>query len=358
MLIFLSAFVSPHTLPFGVALTRYYDKVIFINTKQVTQERKRMGYEISDARVQIHYYFDDPEGCQKLIDEAKDVILAGIDFSLISHRVSNGKSVFVFHERIFKKGIIKLLDPRTWSIAKFCYSVRGKNVYLLAVGENAAKDFRRLGFNKKKIYRFGYFPATTKYSPECLKKGSESCRVLWVGRFVDFKRPVMAVKAFKRMGENFQLIMVGDGKLFDKTKAYANRHGVSVSFLGNVSAAEVEKQMLKSHILLSTSDKGEGWGAVINEAMNRGCAVVCAKQIGCADSLATKENSVLYKTFSVRDLRRALQEAWQNHPLLSEKGYETITCYFNAEVAAQRFASFAEDGVCEWDNGLCSRVYK
>jgi glycosyltransferase involved in cell wall biosynthesis len=110
--------------------------------------------------------------------------------------------------------------------------------------------------------------------------------------------------------------------------------------------------------LLSTSDKGEGWGAVINEAMNRGCAVVCAKQIGCADSLATKENSVLYKTFSVRDLRRALKEAWQNHALLSEKGYETITCYFNAEVAARRFISLAEDGVCEWDNGLCSRVYK
>ena len=29
-----------------------------------------------------------------------------------------------------------------------------------------------------------------------------------------------------------------------------------------------------------------------------------------------------------------------------------------AEVAARRFISLAEDGVCEWDNGLCSKVYK
>ena len=38
--------------------------------------------------------------------------------------------------------------------------------------------------------------------------------------------------------------------------------------------------MEKSEIFLFTSDKGEGWGAVLNESMNSACAVVASHAIG------------------------------------------------------------------------------
>ncbi len=357
MLVYVSAFVSPHTMPFGVALTHHYDRVVFINTMTLTQERKQMGYDITDTRVEIRQYSEEPELCRQLIDEARDVILAGTAFHLIASRIQKGKRVFIAHERIFKKGILKLLDPRTWKIARFCRSVRSKPVYLLAIGENAAKDFRFLGFEKKKIFRFGYFPALSAYSQEQLQKPEGKCRVLWVGRFVDFKRPLMAVKAFKGLEDTFTLTMAGNGALWEETKAYARKKGIAVTFLGNLSAKEVEEQMLQSHILLSTSHKGEGWGAVINEGMNRGCAVVCSKQIGCAGSLATKENAVLYKTGSIRDLRKALKEAAQRQAELGQAGYETVCNHFNAEVAAQRFAKLAENRNPDWESGVCARIF-
>ena len=162
MLVFISSFVSPHTLPLGVELSKYYEKVIFINTMDLTMERAQMGYDVSDPHVDIRHFFEAPQGCRLLIDRAKDVILAGANFDLVANRIQYGKWVFITHERLFKKGMVKLLDPRTWKVAKFCLSVRSKAVYMLA-----------------------------------------------------------------------------------------------------------------SHILLSTSHKGEGWGAVINEGMNRGRAVVC-----------------------------------------------------------------------------------
>ena len=357
MLVYVSAFVSPHTMPFGVALTHHYDRVVFINTMTLTQERKQMGYDITDARVEIRQYSEEPELCRQLIDEARDVILAGTAFHLIASRIQKGKRVFIAHERIFKKGILKLLDPRTWKIARFCCSVRSKPVYLLAIGENAAKDFRFLGFEKKKTFRFGYFPAVSHYTREQLKKEGEKTKVLWVGRFVDFKRPLMAVKAFKGLGDRFALTMAGSGKLHQKAKSYAEKHRICVEFLNNIPPEEVEKQMLQSHILLSTSHKGEGWGAVINEGMNRGCAVVCSKQIGCAGSLATKENAVLYKTGSIRDLRKALKEAAQRQAELGQAGYETVCNHFNAEVAAQRFAKLAENRNPDWESGVCARIF-
>lgn len=358
MLVYISTFASPHTLPLGVALTGYYDRVVFINTGKLTQERKRMGYDVSDPKVTIRDFSEDPQECRNLINQARDVILAGADFNLIAERIQKGKRVFLAHERLFKKGAIKLLDPRTWRIAKFCRSVRNKPVYLLALGDNAGKDFRRLGFHSQNIFRFGYFPQVSLYTPEQLKKDGEKCRILWVGRFVDFKRPVFALKAFRGMGDGFTLTMAGDGALHPKAVAYGKKHKMTVDFLGNIPAAEVEKQMLQSHILLSTSHKGEGWGAVINEGMNRGCAVVCAEQIGCAGSLANRENAVLFKTRSVRDLRRAIKEAKHRQQELGQRGYETVTQDFNANVAASRFAALTEaDGNPVWETGLCSKVF-
>lgn len=358
MLVFISAFVSPHTMPFGVALTKYYDQVVFINTMTLTEERRKMGYDIADPRVTVRNLCDDPQGCAKLIDGAKTVILAGADFHLVAERIQKRKPVFIAHERLLKKGLVKLLDPRTWRIAKVCRSVRNKPVYLLAIGDNAARDFRLLGFHSQKIYRFGYFPQVSSYTPEQLHKCGDKCRVLWVGRFVDFKRPVMALKAFRGIDDRFTLTMAGSGTLQSKAEAYAKKHGIAVTFLGNIPAGEVETQMLQSHILLSTSHKGEGWGAVINEGMNRGCAVVCAREIGCTGTLATEENAVLFNTYSVRSLRSALKEAAYRQQELGQKGYDTVTRSFNAEVAALRFAALAENnGESAWATGLCSKVF-
>ena len=119
MLVFISTFVSPHTLPFGVALTKYYDEVVFINTMPLTREREQLGYAVSDPRVEVRDLAADEAGCWELIDRAETVILAGTNFSLVARRIQQGKSVFVAHERLLKKGVVKLLDPRTLRIAKF-----------------------------------------------------------------------------------------------------------------------------------------------------------------------------------------------------------------------------------------------
>ena len=43
--------------------------------------------------------------------------------------------------------------------------------------------------------------------------------------------------------------------------------------------------MKNSNIFIFTSDKQEGWGAVLNEAMNSGCAVIADAKIGAVPYL-------------------------------------------------------------------------
>ena len=360
MFVFITTFVSPHTLPLGLEMTKYYDRVVFINTMELTEERKRMGYDIKDERIEIFNLYKCEEKCRELIEEAGDVILAGTRFDLVDSRIRQGKQVFIAHERIFKKGAVKWLDPRTWQLIRFCRAVRNERVYFLSIGDFAARDLKMLGFNKDKIFRFGYFPKNEVYSEEKLHRGDkDKCRVLWVGRMVDFKRPLMALKAFRRLPDEFSLTMVGDGALMPDVRKYIERKKLKVEILGNVSNETVREMMSSSDLLLSTSDKGEGWGAVINEGMGCGCAVVCSDSMGCAGTLANKDNAVLFRSDSLKDLVRAIEVAAKKREYFSKKALKTVKYEYNPSVAAERFVRLAalDDKVGESDGGVCSKVF-
>ena len=128
--------------------------------------------------------------------------------------------------------------------------------------------------------------------------------------------------------------------------------------MGNIPNDAVCDMMSKSDILLSTSTRGEGWGAVINEGMSCGCAIVCSNSIGCANTLANEHNSALFKTHSVKDLVRAIKEAKLRQAEFSECGKKTVESQYNPSIAAERFATIAKaDNKDIFPDGVCSKVF-
>ena len=355
MIAFVVSFISPHTLPLGRALSAY-SEVAFVNTMPLTEERRRMGYEVEDEKIKVYNYFDNTDECSKIIDNAECVIFAGaFGFDIIKKRLLENKLTFIMHERIFKKGIIKMLDPRVYELIRFCREAREKNVYLLSIGENSAKDFARLGFPKDKIFEFGYFPDENILTDK--KLSDDICQIVWVGRMVDFKRPILALHAMRRLPSRYKLTMIGSGKLENKVENYIKRHSVPIDFKAQASHPEVIATMSSSHILLSTSDKGEGWGAVINEGMSSGCAVVCSDEIGCVNTLARRDNAVIFKSGSLSSLVDAIKTADEKYHQLSKKSLQTIKEEFNPTVAAERLFALINEGK-EAECGVCSRVFK
>lgn len=361
MIVFIVPFVSPHTLPLGKELSKYQE-VVFVNTIALTEERRRMGYDVKDSKVKIYNLYEKQEFCIHLIDIADCVIFAGsFGFNILEKRVKENKLTFLMSERIFKKGIIKWLDKRTYELMSFCRSVREKNVYLLSLGENAAKDFRFLGFNKNKIFCFGYFPKIEEIIRKNGKK-DDACNILWVGRMVGFKRPILALKAMKGLPVQYKLTMIGDGALYERVKNFAKKKNVNVEFCGNRDHYFVIEKMREADILLSTSNKGEGWGTVINEAMNCGCAIVCSENIGCAGTLINSNNSKTFKGNSGLKVRNALLETEKELDFLSANAQDTIKNHFNPIVAAERFNRLLEaipKGITDiYNDGLCSKQFK
>mgnify|MGYP002529408843 CR=1 FL=1 len=134
----------------------------------------------------------------------------------------------------------------------------------------------------------------------------------------------------------------GGGELEEETHRLAEELGVTdvITFPGFQGPEGVRAAMEKSEIYLVTSDRKEGWGAVVNEAMNSGCAVVADHMIGAAPWLIRQgENGRMYRDGEEQELFRTVERLLRDPGecrRLGENAQQTIAGEWNARTAAER----------------------
>ena len=99
--------------------------------------------------------------------------------------------------------------------------------------------------------------------------------------------------------------------------------------------------MENAGIFLFTSDKREGWGAVVSEAMNSGCAVIASHSAGSVPYLIKDgETGVIYQSGNVDMLYEKVKQLLKSVDRQKELGlsaYHTMADLWNADEAAKRF---------------------
>lgn len=186
---------------------------------------------------------------------------------------------------------------------------------------------------------------------------------------MELKHPEHAVEAAARLkqeGYHFSLTMVGGGELTEKLKvmAWEQNVGEEVVFAGFKKPEEVRRYMEQADIFLFTSDYREGWGAVLNEAMNSGCAVVANCAVGAAPFLVKPDkNGLLYPNKRIDIFYDNIVKLIKQPPkmdMLGREAYRTIAEEWNAETAAQKLLVVLEgllSGKAEFaDKGVLSRA--
>lgn len=352
MIVLFSSFLSPHIKPLCDELYALTNKEFcYVATSKVTEERKKLGYEYSEN---IPYFLDlseDKNRQQELAYNADCVIIntGSADIDIVSRRLQQNKLTFYLNERIFKRGILKLLDPKLWKLLYFNLKYRNCNTYLLCLGNAVRKDFERIAFCKNHSFKFGYFPVPTEENKQNTLQKEKN--FVWVARMIDWKRPLFAVKTVQllnKRGINCRLDMLGDGPLFEKVKEYIQKHNLdnTVTLHGNTENKLVREYMQNSSLLLFTSNKREGWGAVANEALSAGLPVAASRSIGCTGYLVNEQNGVLFKTHSPRDAAKQIERMLGgNYEKYCENAKQTMNIW-NAKVAAQRLC-FVINEICE-----------
>jgi glycosyltransferase involved in cell wall biosynthesis len=283
-----------------------------------------------------------------------DVVLCGEALmGMFAERLREGRLTFYMSERWWKPpiGMARLLHPRfAWMATRFFRMARSPHFHFLPAGRYAASDMKRLGVFPGRMWQWGYFTALLEPSSDVPPR-REGFEVLWAGRMLGWKRVDTLIRAFcllQKKDEHAKLTLIGDGPRRAELGRLARRLGIlnKVTFRASMPAREVRDQMRRSHVFVLSSNGGEGWGAVVNEAMSEGCAVVGSEGAGAARTIIQHaENGFLFKPGDWRTLGELLFRLCEDEPLrlrLAEAGQRTIAEEWSPSVAAGRLLAVCE----------------
>jgi len=325
----------------------------FIETMEMELERKNMGWGTTDIPAYVLQAYDPAQRkkCRKLIREADVVIWGSCPYGLILPRLAH-KLTFCYSERIFKEGLSGFgFWGRAIKYGLF-YRPPQKNHYLLASSAYTAADHARLHEFRGKTLRWGYFPQTITYSLPQLMTEKNPTSILWAARMIPWKHPEYAITAAKQLrqwGCDFTMELVGNGELQQEMECLVAQEGLQaqVKLTGACTPEQVRKKMERATIFLVTSDQNEGWGAVVNESMNSGCAVVACRGVGAAPFLIESgKNGLLFEVGDPAGLAaqtRFLLEHPRQRQQMGEEAYRTITEEWNSSCAARRLIALSQD---------------
>ncbi len=365
-----SNFLNHHQLTLCNAFTDICDGFYFIATSPISGDRLKLGYaDMNRAYDFVVRTYDKSTSMQRIreiLTECDAVIFGACSDKYIEFRMKQGKLSFLASERFFKKGVWRrFYPPVAKKVANRTVRYAGDNYYILCASAFLSWDLSLLGYPAHKCYKWGYFPQVDCFDsyPE---RNNEKLRILWAGRMIDWKRADTALKAccnLHKSGVDFQLDLIGDGNCAAELKKLSVRYRLNdkVNFLGSMPPEKVREEMLASDIFLFTSNFREGWGAVLNEAMSCGCAVLASSAAGSVPYLIEdNKNGIIYKYNSQKDFNKKLRLLASDKSLrknLGECAMDTINNKYSARVAVQRFVDFVKsEGKASFESGPMSEA--
>lgn len=357
-IVFVSNFLSPHQKPFCTELyTRINNRFAFIATRAVNRERLALGYsDLNEEKYVIRYYESEKSksNAESAINDADVVIIGSAPDSLIFNRLKERKLTFKYSERILKKELTIASFPR-FVLGTWLHHRRFSKypLHMLCASAFEAADLELLGCYKDKKYCWGYFPDLRTYDDieEVIQK-KQMHSILWAGRFIDWKHPeycVLLADALRKDGYDFELTMIGTGPLRGDIETLIEKFGLSemVKVCDSMPPDEVRNKMEQTAIYLVTSNREEGWGAVLNESMNSGCAVVVGSMVGAAPYLVEDNiNGLIFENESVSDLIAKVNLLMDNNEMIRKVGknaYFTIQNKWNYQIAVTNLLALIEN---------------
>ena len=307
--------------------------------------------------------------CEDLLARAKqlasesDVLIYGhCPVEYFNLAVRSGKPVFRLSQHIYRDGNLKAV-PLKWKVSYFVkhtLALWRKPVYLMCMGVYTAQDFSLTGSYRNKMFEFGEFTEIVEYDLEELMafKHDSPVQITWINEFKDWYHPETAVQLAKQLeGLPCRIDLYGNGELqnsFQSTSEELHIHEMP-------TLKELKSILNHTDIFLMTGDCNEGWGSLLNQAMNHGCACVVSTRIGASKMIEQNINGLLYEYGNMDDLSRKVKKLMEDHELrdkLGRNAYHSMLKEWNGVNAGNRFyelmVALLEGKGSPFSSGLCA----
>ncbi len=295
---FYTNIVSPHQIPLAKEVARRVGEGNFryIYRDDLDGERVEMGWGQTDPEWCAMGCEDDP-----WLEGADLVYTGGLRaVDLVARRIAAGKKTLYYTERWFKPyhglpGKWRMYCPGYRRMAKRMVKMLNDPLCrVLAVGPWAKRDMLELGVREEQIVDWGYFVEPTTEGPREPDSNSYLLKVLWVGRMMRLKRVDTIIKAVKEISKSREepsdiaLTLIGDG--LDRLSLEGKVGSAPVVFKDPQPIERIRKAMRRNDVYVLASDENEGWGAVVNEALEEGMKVLGTYEAGASAALLDEED--------------------------------------------------------------------
>lgn len=353
-IVFVSNFINHHQLPLCEYLNNNCEDFLFVSMEEMPDSVKKFGYtDLSNLSYVVRYNSENKDRICDFVLNADVAIFGASSDSFLHERMKLNKLSFVFSERLWKLGTYRRFVPSTRKKVDDRFTrYKNKNLFVLCASAFLPYDLSLIGFPADKCFKWGYFTAVNNFDiADVNKEKPDIFTMCWVGRFIPLKRGedlIRAAAILKEKTYKFKVNFIGNGELYAKYQKLIDKLKLNdeISLMGNMPQEKVREQMLKSHALVFSSDFHEGWGAVMNEAMDSCCVPVVSHAVGSAPFLVEHmKNGLIYKMGDVNDLAEKIAFLIDNKSVCEkymEEAANTIKNSYNAEVAGHRLVEISK----------------
>lgn len=367
-IVFVSNYFNHHQKPFSDAMYRLLDgNFNFIASSEMEEDRIKLGWGSIVIPPYVVSLCGNEITCQQKIDDADVVIFGDAPEYLLKNRKKTRRIILRYSERIIESRNDYLIKY-PYRFFKYRFRNRKGNIYMLCASGFTAPNYREFFLFRGRTFKWGYFPPTYNYDIYDLLSKKRKNTILWVARKIELKHPEAAIYVAKRLREDgyfFKMKLIGPGPLNEWCRREVEKEKLSsfVTIEDSVPPEEVRRNMEESELFLFTSDEHEGWGAVLNEAMNSGCVAIASDAIGAVPFLLQPGvNGLVFKNKNWNDLYnqvRLIMDSEQKRIEIGTAAYNTITDIWNADEAASRLIKLLEnieENAGMYESGPCSRA--
>jgi glycosyltransferase involved in cell wall biosynthesis len=301
-----------------------WDDVAFVSLRAMPARRLKLGW-VTPPHGSMPLSVLDDESWRYAVDKQLDTrrgvhIVNGVyhdeRVAYVAKRLaSDNRSFGVIMEapsnldvglkRIAKTILAPIITPmRTWSVAR-------KASFVLSASGDRQKAFERLGFERDRIFPFGYFP-NFPYVERGEASASE-LRVLCIGYLEPFKGQdclIQALSLLRARGAPFSCAITGFGSAAEDLHSLRDRLGLQgdVSFEGVVSNERLSELFRWANVLVAPGFE-EPWGIRVNEALLSGLPVVVSDGVGARELVDASGAGEVFTARSASSLADAMQRA-------------------------------------------------